>query len=74
MLVYLLPIQRDEQEVECRAVCLSDKEDGWDAAADAANRARAVRCELARIHHAEEAFAVHDLTDEGLSSQWNGLR
>ena len=69
-----LAVVGDEEEVERRTVCLADQQDGWNAAADAADGTRAVRNERTGIHHAEVTFAVHNLARKRLLTEANRWR
>jgi hypothetical protein len=66
LLVNRLAVSRNEQQINRRASLLPHEQYGRHAPADATDRTRAVWQELARIHHSEEAFAVHDFAGERL--------
>jgi hypothetical protein len=72
LLIYRLARGGDQQQITGGAVFLTDKQNGRDAAANASDRAGAMRQELARIHHAKETFAIHNFAHEGLAPAGDG--
>ena len=66
LFVHWLAVARNEKKVERGPVGLAYKQHWRDSPTDAANGAGAVGRQLARIHHSQETFAVHNLADERL--------
>src|SRR4051812_47869043 len=54
LLVHWFAVARDEEKVASRAIRFADEQHGWHSATDTTHRARAMRFELPRVHHAQE--------------------